>query len=40
MKPIAFLAAVVLGLAFVASSAQACERADGCKDPAPEPVSN
>ncbi|WP_373509337.1 hypothetical protein [Thiocapsa sp.] len=36
MKPFALLAAVVLGLAYVASSAQACERDDGCAKPAPE----
>ncbi|WP_373509251.1 hypothetical protein [Thiocapsa sp.] len=38
MKPFALLAAVVLGLAYVASSAQACNRVDACTDPAPEPV--
>ncbi len=36
MKPFALLVAVVLGLAYVASSAQACERADYCAKPAPE----
>ncbi len=38
MKPFALLVAVVLGLAYVASSAQACERAD-CRTPAPGTVT-
>ena len=38
MKPVALLAAVVLGLAYVASSAQACERVNNCAKPAPETV--
>jgi hypothetical protein len=39
MKPFALLAAVVLGLAFVASSAQACERESQCQNPAPGTVT-
>ncbi|MFB1490362.1 MULTISPECIES: hypothetical protein [unclassified Thiocapsa] len=36
MKPFVLLVAVVLGLAYVASSAQACERVNDCAKPAPE----
>lgn len=36
MKPFALLVAVVLGLAYVASSAQACVRDTDCVKPAPE----
>ncbi len=39
MKPFALLVAVVLGLAYVASSAQACERVNNCQNPAPGTVT-